>query len=65
MACWGFVDFLVITIDLTVLQTVQMPGVYSAAYGTLYYKEPLKSFEILRDSFCRDIAQKAIFTHSP
>ena len=31
---------------LTVLQTVQMYGVYSAAYGTVHYKEPLKSFEI-------------------
>ena len=30
----------------TVLQTVQSPGVYSAAYGTVHYKEPLKSFEI-------------------
>ena len=30
----------------TVLQTVQRPGVYSAAYGSVYYKEPLKSFEI-------------------
>ena len=30
----------------TVLQTVQRPGVYSAAYGTVYYKEPLESFEI-------------------
>ena len=30
----------------TVLQTVQRPGVYSAAYDTVYYKEPLKSFEI-------------------
>ena len=29
----------------TVLQTVQRPGVYSAAYGTVHYKEPLKSFE--------------------
>ena len=29
-----------------VLQTVQRPGVYSAAYGTVHYKEPLKSFEI-------------------
>ena len=28
----------------TVLQTVQKPGVYSAAYGTVHYKEPLKSF---------------------
>ena len=30
----------------TVLQTVQRYGVYSAAYGTAHYEEPLKSFEI-------------------
>ena len=30
----------------TVLQTVQMYEMYSAAYGTVHYKEPLKSFEI-------------------
>ena len=30
----------------TVLQTVQRPGVYSGVYGTVHYKEPLKSFEI-------------------
>ena len=30
----------------TVLQTVERPGVYSAVYGTVHYKEPLKSFEI-------------------
>ena len=30
----------------TVLQTVQIHGVHSAAYGTAHYKEPLKSFEI-------------------
>ena len=30
----------------TVLQTFQMPGVYSAAYITVHYKEPLESFEI-------------------
>ena len=30
----------------TVLQTGQMSGVYSAAYGAVYYEEPLKSFEI-------------------
>ena len=30
----------------TVIQTVQRPGVYSAAYGTVHYKEPLKSYEI-------------------
>ena len=28
----------------TVLQTVQRHRVYSAAYGTVHYKEPLKSF---------------------
>ena len=30
----------------TVLQTVQRPAVYSAADGTVHYKEPWKSFEI-------------------
>ena len=30
----------------TVLQTVQRHVVYSAAYGTVHYEEPLKSFEI-------------------
>ena len=30
----------------TVLQTVQMSGVYSAAYGTVHCREPLMSFEI-------------------
>ena len=30
----------------TVLQIVQRNGVYSAAYGTVHYKEPFKSFEI-------------------
>ena len=30
----------------TVIQTVQRQGVYSAAYGTVHYKEPLKYFEI-------------------
>ena len=30
----------------TVLQTVQRNEIYSAAYGTVHYKEPLKSFEI-------------------
>ena len=28
------------------IQTVQRPGVYSAAYSTVHYYEPLKSFEI-------------------
>ena len=30
----------------TVLQTVQRPGVYSAAYGCVHYKQPLKAFEL-------------------
>ena len=30
----------------TVLQTLQRRGVYNAAYGTVQYKEPLKSCEI-------------------
>ena len=30
----------------TVLQTDQKPEVYIAAYGTVHYKNPLKSFEI-------------------
>ena len=30
----------------TVLQTVKRHGVYSAAYSTVQYKEPLKLFEI-------------------
>ena len=30
----------------TVLQTVQRHGGYSAAHGTVHYKEPLKSIEI-------------------
>ena len=30
----------------TVIQTVQRLGVYSAVYGTVHYKEPLKSFRI-------------------
>ena len=60
-----------------VLQTVQMNGVYSAAYGTLNHKEPLKSFKIIvgnRPGFelpsvailpwlCRK-RRKALFTHS-
>ena len=30
----------------TLLQTVEMHGVYSAVYGDVHYKEILKSFEI-------------------
>ena len=32
--------------EYTVLRTVQRPRVHSAAYGTVHYKEPLKSSEI-------------------
>ena len=62
----------------TVLQTVQIPGMYSAAYGTLHYKELLKSFEKrvvhspvfglssvpILPWLCRK-RRKAIFTYSP
>ena len=49
---------------LTMIQAIQNPGVYSAAYGTVHCKERLTSIEIrvaygivrLRASFCRDIA---------
>ena len=61
----------------TVLQTVQRPGVYSAAYGTVHYREPLKSLEIrvghspgfglpsvvIMPWLCRK-RRKAIFIHS-
>ena len=32
--------------EYAVLQTVQRYGVYSTVYGTVHYKEPLKSSEI-------------------
>ena len=35
----------VIVVVHAVIQTVQKPGVYSAEYDTVHYKEPLKSFE--------------------
>ena len=38
--------FTIVVVHNTVLQTIQRPVVYSAAYGTVYYKKPLKSFEI-------------------
>ena len=31
----------------TLLETAQRHGVYSAAYGTVHYKEPLKSLKIM------------------
>ena len=60
----------------TVLQTVQRNGVYIAAYGTVHYKEPFKSFEIrvghipgfrlppvaILPWLCRE-RRKSIFTH--
>ena len=46
----------------TVLETVKKPGVYSAACGTVHYKEPLKvirnksrAWSRLQVSFCHDI----------
>ena len=40
----------------TVLKTTQINEVCSAVYGTVHYKEALKSFVKSRVSFCRDIA---------
>ena len=37
---------MVVHIGPTVLKTLQKNGVYSSAYGIMYYKEYLKSFEI-------------------
>ena len=38
------------------LQTIQRHGVCIAVYGTVHYKEPLKSFYKSKVSFGRDIA---------
>ena len=53
LVTWGYQVRIPIGADIchrgcayAVLQTVQRHGVYSAAYGTGHYKEPLKSFEI-------------------
>ena len=50
----------------TVLQTIQRPGVHSAAYGTVHYKEPLKLFGLpsvaISPWLCRKRG-KAILTH--
>ena len=53
LVTWGYQVRIPVGADIchrgcayTVLQTVQRHGVYSAAYGTVHYKEPLKSFEI-------------------
>ena len=53
LVTWGYQVLIPVGPDIchrgcayTVLQTVQRNGVYSAAYGTVHYKEPLKSFEI-------------------
>ena len=56
----------------TVLQTVQRPGVYSAAYGTVHNEEPLKSFEIrvghspgfLLSRYCHDCADSDVKQYS-
>ena len=53
LVTWGYLVRIPVGTDIchrgcvhTVLQTVQRHVVYSAAYGTVHYKEPLKSFEI-------------------
>ena len=84
LVTWGYQVRIPVGTDIchrgcayTVLQTVQRHGVYSAAYGTVHYKEPLKSFEIrvghspgfglpsvaILPWLCRK-RRKAIFIHS-
>ena len=53
MVTWGYQVRIPVRTDICqrgctyrVLQTVQRHGVYSAAYDTVHYKEPLKPFEI-------------------
>ena len=53
LVTWGYQGRIPVGTDIchrgcayTVLQTVRRHGVYSAAYGIVHYKEPLKSFEI-------------------
>ena len=53
LVTWGYQARILVGTDIchrgcayTVLQTVQRHGVYRAAYGTVHYEEPLKSFEI-------------------
>ena len=53
LVTWGYQVRIPVGTDIchrgcayTVLQNVQRHGVYSAAYGTMHYKEPLKSFKI-------------------
>ena len=58
-----------------VLKTVRRPGVYSAAYGTVHYKEPLKSFKIrvgivpawgfLLARYCHACAESDVKQYSP
>ena len=53
-----------------VLQTVQRPGMYSVADGTVHYEEPLKSFKIrvgivpasgfLLSRYCHDWAESDV-----
>ena len=52
--CRGFINLIILFrpaicqcgCAYTVLETVQSYGVYSAGYGIVHYKEPLKSFKI-------------------
>ena len=53
LVTWGYQVRISVGTDIcdrgcayTVPQTVQRHGEYSAAYGTVHYKEPLKLFEI-------------------
>ena len=67
--------FVIVVCAYTVLQTVQRHGVYSAAYGTVHNKEPLKSFEIrvghivpasgfLLSRYCHDCAGSDVKQYS-
>ena len=74
---WGYQVRIPIETDIchlgyayTVLQTVQMHEVYSAAYGAVHYEKPLKSFEIrvgysfILSRYCHDCAESDVKQYS-
>ena len=77
LVTWGYQVQIPVGTDIchrgcayTVFQTVQRHGVYSAAYDTVHYKEPLKSFEIVPASgfllsrYCHDCAESDVKQYS-
>ena len=75
LVTWGYQVQIPVGTDIchrgcvyTVRQTVQRLGVYGAAYGTVHYKEPLKSFEIrvghslgfLLSRYCHDCTESDV-----